>query len=381
MKSQGFDSSDVVSPAEKAVLVGIEFQRENHFLAELGKLAETAGAVVVGSLVQKRDKPDPTFFIGSGKIEELKALCASVRANLVIFDHELSPAQTRNLEKELGLKVIGRTELILDIFARHARSREGKLQVELAQSEFRLTHLTGHGASMSRLGGGIGTRGPGETKLESDRRLIRSRIAELKKILENVRQERHLKREKRRSSRLPVAAIVGYTNAGKSTLLNALTRAGVLVENKLFATLDPTTRRLYLPSSRVVLVTDTVGFIQKLPHTLVAAFAATLEEVTEADLLIHVVDGSNPEFEEQISAVYQVLEELKSITKPMITVFNKIDLLKKPLPKKVLKKYQPAVTISALEKQGLTELLAIIDAQLPPPLPSTRPSASEMYPV
>ncbi len=352
---------------EKALLVGVEFPREAPDLAELSRLAGTAGAAVVGSLTQKRERPDPAYFIGSGKIAELAALVVSSRANLVIFDHELSPAQVRNLEEELGVKVIDRTELILDIFAQHAKSREGKLQVELAQAEFRLTHLTGHGAAMSRLGGGIGTRGPGETKLEYDRRLIRSRIAQLKRELDKVRKERWLKREKRRGSRLPVAALVGYTNAGKSTLLNALTKAGVLTEDKLFATLDPTTRRLRLPSGRTILLTDTVGFIQKLPHTLVEAFAATLEEVTEADLLIHVVDGANPEFENQISAVYQVLEELNSITKPMITVFNKADQRDKILPKAVLNKYYPAVAVSALEQSGLDKLLTTIDDQLPAP--------------
>jgi GTP-binding protein HflX len=375
MKPSGFTPDEVFAVAERAVLVGVEFQKEDHYLPELARLAQTAGAAVVGQLTQKRERPDPAFFIGSGKILELRSLLASSGANLVIFDHELRPSQTRNLEKEFGLKVIDRTELILDIFAQRAKTREGKLQVELAQAEFRLTHLTGHGASMSRLGGGIGTRGPGESKLEYDRREIRSRLSQLKKELGQIGNERSLKREKRRGSQIPVAAIVGYTNAGKSTLLNTLTKAGVLVEDKLFATLDPTTRRLYLPSGRTVLLTDTVGFIQKLPHTLIEAFAATLEEVTDADFLVHVVDGANPEFERQISAVYQVLEELKSITKPIITVFNKADLLKKKLPKAVLKKYQPAVAISALEKDGLEKLLSIIDAQLPPQPASTPPSA------
>ena len=363
MKPSGFTTAQVFAVSERAVLVGVEFQKEDHYLPELARLAQTAGAAVAGELTQKRDHPDPAFFIGSGKIEELRALCASSNANLVIFDHELRPSQTRNLEKELGLKVIDRTELILDIFAQRAKTREGKLQVELAQAQFQLTHLTGQGASLSRLGGGIGTRGPGESKLEYDRREIRSRISELKKVLSQIGDERSLKREKRRGSQIPVAAIVGYTNAGKSTLLNALTKAGVLACDKLFATLDPTTRRLYLPSGRTVLLTDTVGFIQKLPHTLIEAFAATLEEVTDADFLVHVVDGANPEFEKQISAVYRVLEELKSITKPIITVFNKADLMEKKLPKVVLKKYQPAVAISAVEKQGLDELLSIIDAE------------------
>jgi GTP-binding protein HflX len=375
MKPSGYTPEEVFAVSERAVLVGVEFQKEDHYLPELARLAATAGAAVVGQLTQKRESPDPAYFLGSGKIEELKALCVSANANLVIFDHELRPSQTRNLEKELGLKVIDRTELILDIFAQRAKTREGKLQVELAQAQFQLTHLTGQGASLSRLGGGIGTRGPGESKLEYDRRESRSRISELKKVLSQIGDERSLKREKRRGSQIPVAAIVGYTNAGKSTLLNTLTKAGVLVEDKLFATLDPTTRRLYLPSGRTVLLTDTVGFIQKLPHTLVEAFAATLEEVTDADFLVHVVDGANPEFEQQISAVYQVLEELKSIAKPIITVFNKADLLTKKFPKTVLKKYKPAVAISAREKQGLDELLAIIDAQLPAPPASTPPSA------
>ncbi|MDD4179862.1 MAG: GTPase HflX [Candidatus Margulisbacteria bacterium] len=351
---------------EQALLVGIEFASEpvplSLSLSELKGLAETAGAEVVGSLTQKKDRPDQKYFIGSGKVEELKALAAAQNADLIIFDHELSPSNERNLEEALGVKVIDRTELILDIFAQHAHSREGKLQVELAQATFNLTHLTGHGASMSRLGGGIATRGPGETKLEYDRRRLRSRISELKKELEKVRAHRSRKREQRRSSRIPTAAIVGYTNSGKSTLLNALTQAGVLVQDKLFATLDPTTRRLYLPSGKTILLTDTVGFIQKLPHHLVAAFQATLEEVTEADLLIHVVDAANPFHEQQISSVYQVLEELKSITKPLITVFNKTDRLEKPLSKKLLGKYKPAVAVSALKLENLNQLLTTIDA-------------------
>jgi GTP-binding protein HflX len=367
--------------AEKALLVGIEFPREKLSMRELERLADTAGAKAVGELTQKRDKPDPRYFIGSGKVEELKALAAARGANLAIFDHELSPSQTRNLEDALGTKVIDRTELILDIFAQHAHSREGKLQVELAQSSFLLTRLTGHGILMSRLGGGIGTRGPGETKLEYDRRHIRARIAALKDEIEKLRRERSLKREKRRRSRILAAAIVGYTNAGKSTLLNALTRAGVLVEDKLFATLDPTVRRLYLPSGRVILATDTVGFIQKLPHSLVAAFQATLEEVTEADLLLHIVDVSNPEFERQINAVYQVLEELHSITKPMITIFNKTDQLSGKFPQELLKKYKPAVAVSALQKDGLEKLVATIDDQLPGPPASNPPSVQQKYPA
>ncbi len=364
---------------ERAILVGVELPAENIpsaiSLPELGRLAATAGAQVVGSLTQKRDRPDPKCFIGSGKVEELRAMAAAKSCNLIIFDHELKPSQNRNLEQQLGAKVIDRTELILDIFAQHAKTREGKLQVELAQSSFLLTRLTGHGAQMSRLGGGIGTRGPGETKLEYDRRKIRSRISALKEEIEQVRKERALKRERRRGTLVPSASIIGYTNAGKSTLLNSLTRAGVLAEDRLFATLDPTTRRLYLPSGRIILVTDTVGFIQKLPHQLVTAFHATLEEVTEADLLLHVVDISHPYYEKQIEAVYNVLEELGGIIKPMVTILNKTDQAEKKIISAALKKYRPACPVSALKKEGLGKLLAIIDGQLPP-LPLSAPSSA-----
>ena len=369
MRQSGFSSAAVVSKIERALLIGLEFPKDETPLAvslpELQRLAETAGAVVVGQLTQKRPRPDPAFFIGSGKIEEIKALAAAKQATLIIFDHELSPAQERNLEEATNLKVVDRTELILDIFAQHARSREGKLQVELAQNSFQLTRLSGHGASMSRLGGGIATRGPGETKLEYDRRHIRAKISQLKKEIDKLAAERERNRENRRRSQVLTAALVGYTNSGKSTLLNALTDAGVLTQDKLFATLDPTTRRLYLPSGKVVLLTDTVGLIQKLPHSLVAAFRATLEEISGADLLIHVVDIANVDHEQQISAVYQVLEELNSIAKPLITVFNKLDRSGVKLAKNILKKYQPAVALSALQRTGLDKLLATIDARLP----------------
>lgn len=363
-------SEKLILPAiEKALLVGVGFPRDQFplalSLAELERLTATAGAAVVGALTQNRERPDAKYFIGAGKVTELQALIASTGANLAVFDHELSPSQERNLEDMIGIKVIDRTELILDIFAQHARSREGNLQVELAQATFLLTRLTGHGAAMSRLGGGIATRGPGETKLEYDRRRLRKKISQLKEQIEKVRAERQLKREQRRSSRIISAVLVGYTNSGKSTLLNALTKAGVLVEDKLFATLDPTVRRLYLPSGRTILVTDTVGFIQKLPHSLVAAFRATLEEVTEADLLLHVVDLSSDYYEQQIAAVYQVLEDLGGIAKPLITVFNKIDKLEGKAAKKVLSKYRPAVAVSALQRTDLDKLLATIDAQLP----------------
>lgn len=361
MPEGGYTTAEYFPKSEKAILVGVEFQNQPTNLPELKQLALTAGAKIVGELTQKRSQPDQRLFIGQGKAEELKALIAGQQANLLIFDNELSASQERNLEELLGVKVIDRTELILDIFAQHAHSREGKLQVDLAQSEFLLTRLTGHGASMSRLGGGIATRGPGETKLEYDRRHIREKISELKKTLEQVRRERHLRRDKRRSSSLPLVAIVGYTNSGKSTLLNALTKAGVLVEDKLFATLDTTTRRLYLgEGNKFALLTDTVGFINKLPHQLVAAFRATLEEVTEADLLLHVVDAARPDFEEQIGAVYRVLEELNCAAKPMMTIFNKIDLLQKRLPRKIIKKYQPAIELSALTAKNLDQLPALL---------------------
>lgn len=366
----------IIPAPEKAFLVGLEFPQEKTplelSLPELASLAATAGALVVGQLTQNRARPDPKYFIGSGKLEELKIQVLTSQANLVIFDHELTPAQTRNLEDILGKKVIDRTELILDIFAQHAKSRDGKLQVELAQATFLLTRLTGHGASMSRLGGGIATRGPGETKLEYDRRNIRSKVSTLKEELEKVRKERLIKREQRRQSQIPAASNIGYTNAGKSTLLNSLTRSTVLAENKLFATLDPTTRRLYLPSGKVALLTDTVGFIQKLPHQLVAAFRATLEEVTEADLLIHVVDVSHPYFENQISSVYAVLKELKSAAKPILTVLNKCDRADKDKIKQTIEKYQPACAVSALKKEGLDQLLVIIDDQLPGLPPAIR---------
>ncbi|MDD5382538.1 MAG: GTPase HflX [Candidatus Margulisbacteria bacterium] len=348
---------------ERAVLAGTDPAT----LAELGRLADTAGAEIVGQLTQKRLKPDPKYFIGSGKLEELKALAAANQADLVVFDAPLTPSQERNLEDALGLKVVNRTELIIDIFAQHARSREGKLQVELAQSNFRLTRLTGHGVQMSRLGGGIATRGPGETKLEYDRRRIKKRISELNREIDKVRRERSLRRAKRRLSHLQLVALVGYTNSGKSTLLNTLSRADVLTADKLFATLDPTTRRLRLSSGLNILLTDTVGFIRHLPHQLVTAFRATLEEVSEADLLLHVVDISQPDFEGQIAAVFTVLEELNCAVKPMITVFNKLDCLGKDPEKKLLEKYRPAVAISAYYGTGLDKLEELLVKSLSQP--------------
>ncbi|MFA6430900.1 MAG: GTPase HflX [Candidatus Margulisiibacteriota bacterium] len=353
---------------EKALLIGVEFGSDSLPLdlsmSELKSLAYTAGLEIVGEAIQKRDRPDPAYFIGTGKIEEIKTLIAQTNADVVIMDHAIKPMQQRNLEEFLETKVIDRTEIILDIFAQHAKSREGRLQVDLAQNTYLLTRLTGQGKTMSRLGGGVGTRGPGETKLEVDRRKIRLKVSQLKREIEQIRKARKVGREMRQKSGIPLIAIIGYTNSGKSTLLNALTRSDVLVENKLFATLDPTTRRLYLPSGKTVLATDTVGFIHKLPHQLVAAFRATLEEATQADLLLHVVDASSSYFEAQINSVYGVLEELGGILKPIITVFNKVDLLDKKPDDALLKKYKPAVLVSASKKEGLDELLSIISDRL-----------------
>ena len=318
---------------EKAILAGVSFNNRQYdwtaesSLAELEGLAETAGAQVVAKIVQNKDKPDNAFFLGRGKVDEIAMLAQNTEADLLIIDDEISPSQQRNLELNTGLRVVDRTALILDIFAQRAQSAAGKLQVELAQLKYNLPRLGGQGLILSRLGGGIGTRGPGETKLEMDRRRIHSRIHELEEKIEKLKQQRQLHRKQRSHSKLASAALVGYTNAGKSTILNALSDAEVLAEDKLFATLDPTTRLVNLAENQQILLTDTVGFIQKLPHTLVSAFQATLEETTEADLLIHVVDASEPNYELQIKAVVNVLEEIGAKEKPAIFVFNKADRL------------------------------------------------------
>lgn len=296
-------------------------------LDELAQLASTAGAAVVGRTVQKLDSPNPATYIGKGKLEEIIAQRGMVEYDIVLFDDELSPSQQRNLEDALKVKVIDRTALILDIFARRARTREGALQVELAQHEYLLPRLAGQWSHLERLGGGIGTRGPGETQLETDRRLIRGRISRLKSQLDQVRRHRALYRQRRAKAGVPVVALVGYTNAGKSTLMNALTGADVLAENRLFATLDPVTRRVRMPGGGFFLLTDTVGFIQKLPAQLVAAFRATLEELTDADLLLHVVDITHPNAAEQAETVEQTLAELAVAQKPRLTVLNKVDAL------------------------------------------------------
>jgi len=294
---------------------------------ELAQLADTAGASIVGKIIQRLHVPSKTHYLGKGKLDEILALKDSINYDVVIFDDELSPLQQRNLEEVLQVKVIDRAALILDIFAKRARTHEGQLQVELAQHQYLLPRLAGQWSHLERLGGGIGTRGPGESQLETDRRLIRQKIHHLKEQIEQIRKHRWLYRQQRKKSGIPIVALVGYTNAGKSTLLNALSKADVFVEDKLFATLDPTTKRLTLPDKRVILVTDTVGFIRKLPPTIVAAFRATLEELAEAEVLIHVVDLTSHNAPEQCQIVEDILTNLNLIDKPRITALNKVDLL------------------------------------------------------
>lgn len=335
-------------------------------ITELQGLAETAGAEVVELIIQKRPRPDHRYFLGLGKLKELSELCAEAEVNLVICDQELTPSQQRNIEEVLGVMVIDRTQLILDIFARRAGTKEGKLQVELAQLNYMLPRLVGRRVELSRLGGGIGTRGPGETKLEVDRRRIRERITSLKKELEEVKKHRQLHREGRRDIPFPLVSLVGYTNAGKSTLLNILTGSDVLAEDKLFATLDPTTRKVQLPTNESILLTDTVGFIQNLPHHLVAAFRATLEEVVEADLLLHVVDINDPHWERQMQAVEQVLTSLGAAEKETILVFNKSDLIDENyfLHNGEQNYFGSPVRISAKHGTGISDLLAMISEAL-----------------
>lgn len=327
-------------------------------------MAETSGVDVAATLVQARDVPDARWFVGKGKARELKELASETGAGTAIFDQELSGAQVRNLEAELDMKIVDRTQLILDIFAGRAKTREGMLQVELAQLSYLLPRLSGHGKNLSRLGGGIGTRGPGETKLETDRRHIRGRISELKRQLEAVKQHRALHRERRRKTGIVQVALVGYTNAGKSTLLRQLTMADVLAEDKLFATLDPTSRALRLPSGKEVVLTDTVGFIQNLPHDLVAAFRATLEEVNEADLLLHVTDASSPMRDRQKNVVEDVLAELGAANKPTIHIWNKIDKAG-AASMSLLAGGSDTIRMSALNERDLSRLLVKIEEKLP----------------
>jgi GTP-binding protein HflX len=333
-------------------------------VVELGLLAESAGATVVGTLIQERKRPDPATLIGRGKVEDVTRLSEQTDADVVLFDDELSPAQQRNLEKAIGRKSLDRTQLILDIFARRARTREGRLQVELAQLDYMLPRLAGKGVELSRLGGGIGTRGPGETKLETDRRRIRQRIQAVRREIDKVRRDRTTRREARQRFEAPSVALVGYTNAGKSTLFNALTKATTAVSDQLFMTLDPLVRRARLGPGRDVLLVDTVGFIQKLPHALVAAFRATLEEVVEADLLLHVMDASAEDLEERETAVASVLDEIGAGKRPRIPVLNKIDAV--PLPRrKALQEARPeAVLVSARTGEGTDGLVAALVSQL-----------------
>lgn len=346
---------------EGAILVSVRWgetsmEEAEESLSELESLAETAGAQVTGSLIQTRSRPDAATLLGKGKLAELAVEIKEKGADLVVFDQELSPSQQRNLENELNVKVIDRTALILDIFALHAHSKEGKAQVEMAQLRYQLTRLIGRGAELSRLGGGIGTRGPGETKLEVDRRRISTRIKTLDRELNDFSRVRRIKRKRREKQAVPTFALVGYTNAGKSSILNALTGAAAVVEDQLFSTLDPTTRRVVLPGNRHAVLTDTVGFISHLPHQLVEAFKSTLEEVKEADVLLHVVDASSQNIEGKIEAVEKVLNEIDATEMPTIYVLNKVDLLGEEGRAEVPKKMPYGLLASAWSGEGLESL-------------------------
>ncbi|MEE9538391.1 MAG: GTPase HflX [candidate division NC10 bacterium] len=356
------------SRREVALLIGLKRSHQPRWeaeesLEELAQLAVSAGAESAFRVLQERSVPDPRTLIGRGKAEDIRELCEE-GVDLVIFDEDLTGSQQRNLEATLQRKVIDRTGLILDIFAQRARSREGKLQVELAQLKYLLPRLTGHGADLSRLGGGIGTRGPGETQLEVDRRRIRRRVIKIEEELEKVQRHRALLRRRRQKQALPTAALVGYTNAGKSSLLNALTHANLPVADKFFVTLDPTLRKVILPGGRAVLLSDTVGFIKKLPHQLVAAFKATLEEVRASDLLLHVIDIAHPQWQDQEQAVAAVLEELGMATKPLISLYNKVDKLPHPEAIAFLSRRPQSVVTSANTGAGLSELKTVIAEML-----------------
>jgi len=353
---------------ERAALVGL-FNSASHFdpehsLDELAGLASAAGAAVVLRVLQERPRPDPATFLGSGKVATLAASCDELDVGVVIFDNELTPAQLRNLEEKLDRKVVDRTQLILDIFARRARTREGKLQVELAQLKYLLPRLVGSADALSRLGGGIGTRGPGETKLETDRRRIRHRISILSKDIDVVRRRRSQLRERRQKAAVPTVALVGYTNAGKTTLFNALTGDDAVASNALFVTLDPLVRKVRLPDRRELLVSDTVGFIERLPHSLVAAFRATLEEVAAADLLLHVIDASNPERDRQVAAVRSVLAEVGADTVPSVDVFNKCDQLDGVERARIRVLHPGALSVSAITGEGRDDLVAMMEGRL-----------------
>ena len=354
---------EVEQETERVILVGVSQQDGDDAedsVAELAELVETAGAVVVGTLIQKRENIHPGTYVGTGKVFELEELIEQTGATGIVCDDELSPAQLKNLEEALKTKVMDRTLIILDIFATRASTSEGKIQVELAQLKYRLSRLSGLGRSLSRLGGGIGTRGPGEKILEMDRRLINSRVAQLNRELKEVQRHREVNRQQRKRSRIPVVAVVGYTNAGKSTLLNHLTNAEVLEEDKLFATLDPTTRILELTNNQKVLMTDTVGFIRKLPHHLIDAFRSTLEEAKYADIILHVVDASNPQMDKQMYIVYDTLRNLEVEGKKIITAFNKTDRIGQPEPLHDFRA-ERTVHISAKYGDGLEDLKNILE--------------------
>jgi GTPase len=333
-------------------------------LSELGLLTDTAGAEPVESVLQRRDRPDPAMYIGSGKADELRGLADALDVDVVVFDDELTPAQQRNLEKKLGRDVVDRVALILDIFAQHARSQEGMLQVELAQLRYRLPRLRGRGVELSQQAGGIGTRGPGETQLEVDRRRIQRRVHKLEADLDRLAKTRATQRKARRRRDVPTVSLVGYTNAGKSTLLNRLTRGDALVENRLFSTLDPTTRRLRLAGGEVALLSDTVGFVRRLPHELIEAFKSTLEEVAQVDMLLHVVDGSAPDAEEQIVAVRSVLREIGGADRPEQLVVNKVDVADPAAVDDLLGAHEGAVAASAVTGEGVEKLEAVVAGRL-----------------
>ncbi|MER7758964.1 GTPase HflX [Streptomyces sp. NPDC097619] len=361
---------------ERVVLVGVwtsgTVGDAENSLAELAALAETAGALVLDGVIQRRDKPDPATFIGSGKARELRDIVVESGADTVVCDGELSPGQLIALEDVVKVKVVDRTALILDIFAQHAKSREGKAQVALAQMQYMLPRLRGWGQSLSRQmggggGGGMATRGPGETKIETDRRRIREKMAKMRREIAEMKTGRDIKRQERRRNKIPSVAIAGYTNAGKSSLLNRLTGAGVLVENSLFATLDPTVRRAETPTGRIYTLADTVGFVRHLPHHLVEAFRSTMEEVGESDLILHVVDGSHPAPEEQLAAVREVIREVGAVDVPEIVVINKADAADPLVLQRLLRIERRSIAVSARSGMGIEELLALIDSELPRP--------------
>ena len=356
---------------ERVILVGVwthgSAQEAERSMEELARLAETAGSNVLEALIQRRDAPDASTFIGSGKVRELQEAVIANRADTVICDGDLTPSQLRTLEERLKVKVVARTWLILDIFAQHARSKEGKAQVTLAQLQYLLPRLRGWGEAMSRQAGGIGTRGAGETKIEMDRRRIRDQIAKIRRELKAMERTREVQRSSRKRSGIPQVAIAGYTNAGKSSLLNRLTGAGVLVENALFATLDPTVRKTRLPSGREITLADTVGFVRHLPHQLVEAFRSTLEEVAQADLILHVVDGADDDPEGQIDAVREVLSDIDAAKVPELIVVNKLDAADPVILNRLLRRERNVIAVSARTGEGIDELFSVIERQLPGP--------------